>query len=121
LAPVAVKVAVCPEQIAAAEEFIVIIGNEFTFKLTVAELTQPTASVPVTVYTEEELGLTISKELVEPEFQEYVVAPPAVKVAVSPAQIAENEATAVTVGFELTVTLTVFVITHPLAFTPVNV
>ncbi len=48
-APLDVKVAVLPTQIADEVDVAVIVGIEFTVKLTVSVLEQPPAFVPVTV------------------------------------------------------------------------
>jgi hypothetical protein len=58
LAPSAVKVEVAPAQIEEGDAFKLKTGNEFTVNVIVCELTQPTASVPVTVYPEDTLGTT---------------------------------------------------------------
>ena len=50
-----------------------------------------------------------------------MLAPPAVKVAVAPEQIAPELGMAVNVGSGFTVKLTVLVLTQPLLFVPVTV
>lgn len=62
--------------------------------------------VPVTVYIVFTVGATIIALVVEPVFQEYVLAPLAVNVAELPEQIVELFT--VTFGVVLTVTVAVF-------------
>jgi len=57
---------------------------------------------------------------VSPILQLYVLAPLAVKVDGNPAHIVIGEADAVTVGIELTVTVTVAVFVQPAALVPVT-
>jgi hypothetical protein len=64
------------------------------------------------------VGVTVIEEVVEPVFQEYVLAPVAVKVATEPIQIVLEEAA--TVGVAFTITLKVLVLVHP-AVVPVTV
>jgi hypothetical protein len=83
-----------------------------------AEAEQPLLSVPVTVYVVVEAGLAVTGEPVDElkSFegdQEYVVAPPAVRVALCwPAHIAGGVVT-VTTGSGFTVTVTCPVAVHP--------
>ena len=49
------------------------------------------------------------------------MAPVALKVAVAPRQTPDEDPKTLTIGFGLTITLIVFVFTHPLALTPVTV
>ena len=121
MAPLAVNVAEVPEQIAADEEFIVIIGNELTVKLRVSKFEQPIASVPTTVYEVVVVGETTSVDVVVPVLQEYVIAPVAVKVAELPTQTTLGEADTVKLGNVLTVKLTVSVLTQPITSVPVTV
>lgn len=82
--PDAVNVAVCPEQM--VSEFTVITGSGFTVTVEIAVPEQP-AVVPVTVYEVVAEGVSVIGFVVAPVDQEYVVPPPALSVAVCPAQI----------------------------------
>jgi hypothetical protein len=106
--PAAVKVALCPLQIVG--ELTVIVGREFTVTVATAVFEQPEV-VPVTVYVVVEVGETVNGFAVEPVFQEYVVPPAAVNVALCPLQIV-GELTVI-VGREFTVTVATAVFEHP--------
>ena len=98
------------------------VGNELTVKLTVCVFVHPDAFVPVTVYIVVTVGETATVDPVdELGFHVYVVAPVAVNDEDDPTQIADDDAVAVNVGKELTVTLTVCVFVIPAAFAPVTV
>jgi hypothetical protein len=117
-APVAVKFAVCPAQIVG--EFTVTTGTGLTEIVAMAVLLQP-AVVPVTVYVVVIIGEAVAVFTpvdVAPALHVYVVAPPAVSVAVAPEQIV-GEFT-VTVGIAFTVTVEIAVLLHP-ADVPVTV
>jgi hypothetical protein len=68
VAPDAVSVADCPEQVAA--EFTVIVGVAFTLTVATAVFVQPEALDPITVYDVFEVGETIIGLVVEPLLQE---------------------------------------------------
>jgi hypothetical protein len=89
--------------------------------LTVSELEQPIASVPVTVYIVVTVGVTTSDAVIAPVLHEYVLAPTAVKVAECPTQTALDDFVTVSVGKALTVKLIVSVLTHPFTSVPVTV
>ena len=82
---------------------------------------QPSFVVPVTVYVVVELGVTVLlAPLPNPPDQLYVFAPLAVNTEVVPLHIADGLADAVTVGIELTVTVTVAVFVQPAVLVPVT-
>ena len=105
VAPVAIKVVVCPAQIEA--EFILIVGVAVTLTVVVIilEFTQPLALVPVTVNTVVVVGLIEMLFPLTPLDQVYVFAPVTDKVAVCPLQILALFT--INVGTELTVTVDV--------------
>jgi hypothetical protein len=77
---------------------------------------------PVTVYIVVAAGLTLTVDPVRaPGFHVYDVAPPPVKVADEPAQIAVGLDTAVTVGFGFTIKLTVVLAVQPTVVVPATV
>jgi hypothetical protein len=86
-APPAVKVATCPVQIVG--EVTVTSNEEATVTVAIAVEVQP-LDVPVTVYEVVVAGVdvaVVTPVTVTPAVQAYVVAPPAVNVAVPPGQI----------------------------------
>ena len=98
VAPLPVKVAEAPTQIAVGLDTAVTVGFEFTTKFTVLVAVQPKVVVPTTVYIVVAVGVT---ETAVPDnapgFHVYVEAPEPVNVAEAPAQIAVGLATAFTV------------------------
>ena len=80
------------------------VGGGATFTVVTALFVQPLPLVTVTVYEVGEVGFTVIVVAVEPEFQEYVPPPEAVRVAELPVQIfVFPEIEAVGRGLELTV------------------
>jgi hypothetical protein len=75
-----------------------------TFTVCDAVAVQPFASVTVTVYVVVDAGVTVIDEVVSPVDHAYDVPPPAVRVALVPAQIAVGPVIAA-VGSGLTVTI----------------
>jgi uncharacterized protein Usg len=110
VAPETVNVALAPEQIAVEEAEALTVGVVLTDKLIVLVFEQPEV-VPVTVKIVVARGETETVLVVAPVFQEYDVAPEAVKVEVLPEQIAEKVDEILTVGDALT---TMFVVAVPL-------
>lgn len=115
LAPVAVRVADCPTQIAGGDN-TAITGGGFMVTVTCAVAVHP-FDVPVTVYVMVEVGDAVTDEpvvLLSPVagLQVYELAPEAVRVVDCPAQIAEGVGT-VTTGTGLTVTVTCAVAVQP--------
>jgi hypothetical protein len=117
VAPDAVRVADCPEQIAA--EFTVTVGFALILTVATAVFEHPDALDPITVYDVGEVGDTTIGLVVEPLLHEYVVAPDAVRVADCPEQIAAEFT--VTVGFVLILTVATAVFEHPDALDPITV
>ncbi len=107
-APLAVKVALFPEQI--VTEFTVIVGWGFTLTVVTAISEHP-AVVPVTAYDVVTEGETIKGLFVLPVFHRYESAPAEVKVALSPEQII-SEFTMI-VGLGLTLTVAIAISEHP--------
>ena len=99
LAPLTVKVAELPEQIAVCDAAILILGLGFTFIEIVSELEQPLIFVPLTVNVDVTFGETIIEGEFAPVLHENVLAPFAVKVDELPLHITEKEVVAVIVGF----------------------
>ena len=115
--PLAVNVADAPEHIVV--EFTVMIGFGPIVTVATAVLTQPAASVPVTVYDVVEIGVTVIGLLLAPVLHEYVEPPLAVNVAVAPEHIV-GEFTVI-VGLGPIVTVETAVLTQPAASVPVTV
>ena len=67
-APLAVKVAVLPEQMVAL--LTATVGVVFTLMVPVAVLVQPRAEVPVTVYTVSDVGEAVKEDVAAPVFHE---------------------------------------------------
>jgi len=67
------------------------------------------------------VGVTIGEPVKLPGIQEYVVAPIALKVEEAPEQILADDALALIVGNEFTVTVIVDVLLQPLTSVPVTV
>ena len=105
-APLAVKVVKLPLQMVTGPE-VVTFGKAFT------------VTVPVTVYTVVETGLTVIAAVAGPVFHEYVDAPLAVIVPELPLQIVAL--VEVTLGKAFTVTVVLAVPVHPFASVPVTV
>ena len=102
-----------------------IVGTGFTDTVTVALLTQPVPAVPVTVYTVAEEGLAETTAPVVAESpaegdHEYVAAPPAVRAAEAPLQIAKP-GPALTAGNVFTNTVIVVLLMQPVLLAPVTV
>lgn len=95
----------------------VTLGSAFTTSVLVKLPVQPAVFVPTTEYVAVNAGLTETEALVAPVVQLYVVAPPAVKVAVWPEQIADGPVMAIT-GNALTVTVVRAVPVQPCVLVP---
>ena len=106
LEPLAVIVAVCPTQI--VEEVTDTIGKGVTDTFAIAVLVQPNAA-PITVYVVFIVGASVNVLNKEPLFQEYVVAPLTVIVAVCPEHIVDEFTTTVGNGVTETSAIAVFV------------
>ena len=120
-APLAVRLASCPRQIASWLVSAETVGSCLTLTVTLAVLEHPLPSVPVTVYVVVSSGVT-DLLLPVPRLlpQEYEVAPVAVSVAFCPRHIAFT-GLILTVGSWLTVTVTVAVLEQLLLSVPVTV
>jgi hypothetical protein len=117
VAPLAVSTALPPEQKVAEEGEILTDGEAFTVTVTVEMPVQPPV-VPVTVYVVVLVGEAVTVAPVvalKPVAgdQLYVVAPLAVNTVLLPEQMVADEGDTLTVGEELTVTVTVVVPIHP--------
>lgn len=120
--PEAVSVILPPEQIVVLDAVTEIVGFGFTVMVCTAELIQPFASVPVTVYVVLVVGETVTEFPVsDPGIQVYELAPFAVSVVLLPSQMVLPDAVAVTLGVGLTVIVLVEVLPQPLASVPVTV
>jgi len=92
-----------------------------TFWVIVVLFMQPLLLAPVTVYVVLTVGLTISGFVFDPVLQVYVLAPPAVSVAVEPIHKLTVLDEALTVGKAFTFCVTVAVFIQPLLPVPVTV
>ncbi len=103
-----VMLAEAPLQISVALEVRLNTGLGYTVTVVVADPVQPLA-VPVTEYVVEDAGLTTIEAVVAPLLQRYVVpgkSEEAVKVVLSPSQIAGLTGVIETSGLGLTTTVT---------------
>lgn len=120
--PEAVSVAELPSHIDGLAVDAVTVGCAPTFTVTVCELVQPFAAVPVTVYVVVTAGVTVTFDPVsDPGIHEYVEAPVTESVTLLPVQIDPEEAVGVTVGDGFTVIKRVDVFVQPFADVPVTV
>jgi carbohydrate-selective porin OprB len=125
-APLAEIVAEPPLQIVAEPGVTLTVGNVLTVTVTLAVFWQPLADVPVTVYVVVLAGLacTVAALVASKPVggdQLYVAAPLAVSVAEPPLQIVAEPGATLTIGDELTATVTLAVLWQPLADVPVTV
>lgn len=111
-----------PSQIAEGVALAETEGSGFTVTVTVSVPVQPDPSVPVTVYVVVDIGVSVTfAPDNDPGIQLYVAAPNPSSVTVSPAQIVEGVATAVTAGDTSTVMVTTSVAVHPFPSVPITV
>jgi hypothetical protein len=120
VAPLAVRIVDSPTQIDDGDALTLIDKELPTNTVTEAVVEQPFV-VPVTEYVVVTFGLTEILAPVCPVLQTYEFAPLAVSVADPPGQITDGDALTDTAGLAFTVTLTLAVAEHPLAFVPVTV
>ena len=126
LAPDTVNVALDVAQIVFDVAVVVNVGIGLTFTVAVAGALLQPALVPVTVYTVVAVGEAVgfaALGLLNPVelIHVYVVAPLAVITVLLPLQIVYELAESVKVGIGFTITLIVFVPTHPAALVPLTV
>ena len=113
-----VKVSVDPWQIGVVPPTVSTRAG-FTVIVAVAKEEQLLASVPTTVYTVVEAGVKVTDGVVASVLHVYVLAPPAVKVALNVGQTVAD--VAVTTGKVLTVTVAVVVLVQVFTSVPVIV
>ena len=100
---------------------VVILGKLYTSTSVVAVFVQPLASVPVTVYTVYDDGVTVHVAVLGPPAQLYVLAPPPLNTLLLPLHTIGVPELAVTVGLALPVTSIVAVFEQPAPLVPVTV
>ena len=121
VAPVTVKVVLCPEQIVAEEALTLSVGVVVTVTVTVLTVLVQPPVVPLTEYTVVEAGLTTLVAADPDGNQVYVVAPLAVKVVEVLLQIVVPVGVTVSTGVVPVVTVTVFAAPAQLPLEPVTV
>ena len=113
VAPPPVKVEVTPAQTVVGFATAVTVGLGFTTKEIVFELLHPSVDVPVTVYTEVVVGVTIITVVVAAVLHVYELAPLAVKLAELLGQTAIGFELIPMVGEGFTANVTVFTFEQP--------